>query len=503
MQNASTTLQPRAERMPLLTIAALVAAIHVLTNGRYGFHRDELQFLSDALHLDWGFVPYPPFTPFVERIGLHLFGLSMVGLRIFSVIAQSAVIYVSGLMAFELGGRLKAQCTAAVAVALSPLPLFQGTEFQYSSFDFLWWVLAAYFVIRLLKSEDPRWCLAVGATVGIGLMTKYAIAFFTVGILCGLIFSSARRYLRTPWFWGGILLAFLICLPNVIWQARHGFISWHFLNYIHARDIRWGRAQGFLVKQLWLCTNFFSVPLWIAGLIGYLRSPRYRALAWMYLLPLAYFIAAKGIYYYLSPAYPMLIAMGAVMAERWLAARLRTVPRRALQAVFFAGLAGSGLYACAMILPLASNGPLKQFALHKNETLREEIGWEQLVQTIAGIRDSLPAEQRSSTGVLVGNYGEQGAVELFGPAYQLPPPISLTNSAWLRGYPTPPPSTLIVVGFSRKTADKAFVGCQLAGHNGDITVLKNEESEYHPDIFVCGSPRLSWPEFWDEYQSFG
>jgi len=103
----------------------------------------------------------------------------------------------------------------------------------------------------------------------------------------------------------------------------------------------------------------------------------------------------------------------------------------------------------------------------------------------------------------VGNYGEQGAIEILGPPYQLPSPISMTNSAWLRGYPAPPPTTLIVIGFSRKSADKAFTGCTLAGRNGNSEGIKNEESEDHPDIFVCGGPRLPWPEFWKAYQSFG
>ena len=71
----------RADTWVLAGIAAVVAVIHLLTNNRYGFHRDELQFLSDARHLDWGFVAYPPLTPFVERIGLEIFGVSLVGLR--------------------------------------------------------------------------------------------------------------------------------------------------------------------------------------------------------------------------------------------------------------------------------------------------------------------------------------------------------------------------------------------------------------------------------------
>src|ERR1035441_4997243 len=151
--------RPKAETVLLLAIAAAVTLAHLLTNGRYGFHRDELQFLSDARHLDWGFVAYPPLTPFVERIGLELFGLSMVGLRLFSVLAQAAAIVVTGLMARELGGGRLAQGTAALAVALSPLPLFEGTEFQYTTFDYLWWVLIAYFTIRLLRTENPRWWL--------------------------------------------------------------------------------------------------------------------------------------------------------------------------------------------------------------------------------------------------------------------------------------------------------------------------------------------------------
>src|SRR5204862_96709 len=157
----------------LLLLITLAAAIfHIATNGRYGFHRDELQVLSDARHLDWGFVPYPPMTPFLENISLHLFGLSLIGLRLFSVIAQSIAIFVTGRMARELGGHPLAQITAALSVALSPLPLFEATEFQYSSFDLLWWVLIAYFVIRLLKTEDLRYWLAIGGAIGLGLQTK-------------------------------------------------------------------------------------------------------------------------------------------------------------------------------------------------------------------------------------------------------------------------------------------------------------------------------------------
>jgi len=486
----------------LIAIAAAVTLLHLVTNTRYGFHRDELQFLSDARHLDWGFVAYPPFTPFVERIGLGLFGLSMVGLRLFSVLAQAAAVVVAGLMAKELGGARLAQITAALAVAFSPLPLFEGTEFQYTTFDFLWWVLIAYFTVRLLNSENPRWWLAIGATVGLGLQTKYAIAFYIAGILAGLVVTPARRYFASRWFWAGIAMALLIFLPNLVWLVRHDFISYQFLQHIHARDVGEGRGEGFWKGQFLICANLAAAPLWIAGLIGFLRERRYRMLALMYLVPLALFAISKGRSYYMAGAYPMLLAMGAPMAERWLNSLPRWV-RRTIQTVYFAAFAFVSAYACAVILPIASSGPLRDFALAHNGDLREEIGWNELVRTVAQIRDSLPADEQAHLGITTGNYGEYGAIEILGRAYGLPSPIGTTNSEWLRGYPTTAPTTLIVLGLSAEQANDLFTGCRLAGHNGNSEGVRNEESQDHPDIFVCGPPRKPWAELWKEHRDFG
>ena len=494
--------RPRPATWTVAAIAIAIAVAHLLTNGRYGFHRDELQTLSDALHLDWGYVAYPPFTPFVERIALALFGTSMVGLRLFSVIAQSTAIFATGLMAHELGGNRWAQFAAALATAVAPLALFEGTEFQYTSFDYLWWVLIAYFVIRLLKTEDPRWCLAIGALVGLGLLTKYTMAFYAGGIVLGLLLTKARRYVVTREFWVGIGLAFLIFLPNLIWQVRHDFISLHFLQHIHQRDVGAGRAEGYWAGQFFLCANRYALPLWIAGLFGFLRSSKYRTLLWMWLCPVAFFWLSRGRHYYSGAAYPMLFAMGAVTIAGWLA-RLPRFWRSTLWTVYLLALLAWGVRASTVILPWQSHGTLKDFALRNNGDLREEIGWDDMVKTVAALRDSLSPEQQKDLGIVVGNYGEQGAIEILGRPYHLPPPISTTNSAWLRGYPTPPPGTLIVLGNSRESADRVFTSCRLAGHNGNSSGVVNEESKDHPDIFICGPPRLPWPEVWRKYQSFG
>jgi hypothetical protein len=486
----------------LFCIAAAFALFHILTNGRYGFHRDELQFLSDARHLDWGYVCYPPLTPFLQRIGLDLFGLSPVGLRLFSVIAQAIVILVTGLIASDLGGNRVAQIAAAFSVGLSGLPLFEATEFQYTSFSFLWWVLVCWFVIRLLKTDNPRWWLAIGTVIGLGLLTKYSVVFFVAGLLVGLAFSRARRYFIDPWFWAGVGIALVLFLPNILWLFHHDFVSYHFLQHIHKRDVGEGRADGYWKYQFLLDVNPFANPLWIAGLVAFLRSNRFRVLALMYLVPVLFFWIDKGRFYYVAEAYPVLIAMGAIVIVGWLAERPAWA-RRTLVTAYFVGLFAFGAYAAARLVPFASSGPLRDYALKNNTDLREEFGWNELVRTVASIRDSLPPEQREHLGITTANYGEYGAVEILGRAYGLPQPIGTTNSEWLRGYPTPSPTTLIVLGLGAEEANSIFTGCRWAGHNGNSLGIPNEESTDHPDIFVCGPPRKPWAQIWREHQDFG
>lgn len=485
-------------------IALAVAALHVATNGRFGFHRDELQVLDDARHLDWGFVAYPPLTPFLERVGLGVFGVSLVGLRMFSVLAQSAAILVTGLMARELGGGRLAQVAAALAVAAAPLSLFEGTEFQYSSFDYLWCVLIAWFLLRLLSSGNPRWWLAVGAAIGVGMQTKYTMAFFVAGIAAGVLLTPVRRHLRSPWLWAGAALSLVIFLPNAIWQARHGFVSLQFLHHIHARDVGEGRANGFLRDQFLVNTNLLTAQLWIAGLYYYLCSRegrRFRLLGWLYLVPLLLYLLAKGRGYYLGAAYPMLFAAGGLLLER-LAGRLSVAWRRVVYAATFAAMATGGAFACALILPLGAISR-DNFALRHNGDLREEIGWTELAAEVARVRDSLPREERERLAIVTGNYGETGALDLYGPKYGLPPVISGTNTAWYRGFGDPPPRTLIVVGISRGFADRHFASCRPAGHNGNPYGIENEESRDHPDILVCGAPPAGWAEFWQGFRWFG
>lgn len=245
----------------LLVLALAKLVLHLLTNGQYGFHRDELATLDDARELAWGYVAYPPMTAALACMALALFGPSLTGVRLFVALAQSLAMVLAGLMARELGGSRGAQVVTALAAAIAPITLSMGTMFQYGAFDYLWWVLLAYLIVRRLNSADPRWWLGIGAIIGLGMLTKYTMVFWVAGLAGGVLLTPARRDLKSPWLWGGVALSLLIVLPNLIWQVQHDWISLAFLRSIHARDVRIGRTSAYLIEQFFVCTNPFTISL--------------------------------------------------------------------------------------------------------------------------------------------------------------------------------------------------------------------------------------------------
>jgi 4-amino-4-deoxy-L-arabinose transferase-like glycosyltransferase len=509
-QNLTSHLdQPRdtrADTAVLVALALFVLILHILTNGQYGFHRDELALLDDAHYLAWGYVAYPPVTPLLGRVSLELFGHSLRGARFFPALAQAIAVLLSGLMARELGGKRLAQFVAALAAAIAPMALTSGSLLQYITFDYLWWVLVSYLLVRLLRTENPSWWLAVGAAVGLGMLTKYTMIFLVAGIVVGLLSTNARRYLKSPWLWAGAAVSLLIFLPNLIWQIRNDFISLEFLRQIHERDILLGRPQAFLPEQVWIVANPITIPLWLAGLLFYFlgdAAKPFRVIGWMFIVPFVLFLAMKGRGYYIAPAYPMLLAAGAVVEERWLAS-MRIGWARVWRAITLAVLVIGGVLIAAAALPMAPVGSRWFRAVSRvNGYFREEIGWPELVAQVASIRDSLPADEIGQAAILAANYGEAGAINMYGPAFGLPKAISGMNSYWARGYGDPPPQILIVLGFSRKNVDQFFTSCELAGRTTNKFRVLNEETRDHPYIFVCRKLRYDWPEFWKEFRYYG
>lgn len=492
----------------ILVLLALVRVLlQVLINGQYGFHQDELVTLDAAAHhLAWGYVAWPPVTPFLGRVALSLFGPSVMGLRSFAALAEGLVMLLAGLMIRDLGGGRWAQILGAVAVASSPLSNVQGGLFQYETFDYLCWVLLAFTVLGLLKSDNPRRWLAIGAVIGLGMMNKYTIAFSVAGIIVGVLVTRNRRYLTNRWLWGGALLALVIWLPNLLWEAQNHWISLYFLASIHTRDVQAGLTSGFLRDQILFNFNPVMLFLVIAGLYYFFftsAGQRYRMMGWMYIVPFILLLLVQGRGYYLAATYPVLAAGGAVWWEghlsritspRW--ARLWRWTTWSVLSVFAALL-------IATELPLAPLGSAWWEVISKsNVELKSEVGWPELVQSVAKVYHSLPESEKAHTAILAASSGEIGSIDLYGPAYGLPAVISGFDSYWQYGYGNPPPQTLIVLGFSGSFLAN-FQDCTLIAPITTPFNIQNDEIIDHNSIYLCHHLRQPWPEFWQKFQYFG
>jgi hypothetical protein len=321
-----------------------------------------------------------------------------------------------------------------------------------------------------------------------------------------MLLTPNRRYLRSAWFWCGVALALLVVAPNLWWQYQHHFVSLAWMRSIHARDIGLGRTDHFLLNQLWKVCAVVALPLLFAGFWFLFARPegrRWRMIGWMYVLTFAGLMAARGRDYYLAPAYPMLLAAGAVWSEKWLGS-LPAQRQMRIRGAAWRTLWIGGLTMAALMVPVAPvNSAWWRVANAVNEQFNMEIGWPELAASVAQVRDSLPAADRAAVGVLASDEGEAGAVNLYGRAYDLPRAISGMNSNWLRGYGDPPPQTVIAVGFKPDELSGIFASCQVAARLSNPYGVVNDTFRDREQVYVCRHIRSPWPEFWKHFQYYG
>jgi hypothetical protein len=489
----------QSDLVPLFAIASSVLVLHAVVGNGYGFHRDELQTLDDARHMAAGFVAYPPLTPLAGRIAIALFGISPWVFRLPAAVVNAVSLVMVGLTARELGGRRLAQAIALLMCL--PVAVVFSTMLQYNTFDYLAWALATFSMARLLRTGDARWWIGVGAAIGIGVLSKYSIALLAASIVAGVIaLPSQRHWLRSRWFYFGMLTTLVIASPNFIWLATHHFITLEMEQTIHARDVRIGRTAGYWTDQLRF--NLFAVPLVVAGLVWLLRSARFRLLAFFYLGPLVLFAVVKGRGYYLLPAYIGVNAAAGVVFERGLELLSRRM-RVMVTAVACAALVCDAVALGCMFVQIATPGSaFFQWQVRNSDDIGDETGWPEFVNAVADAYHSLTPAERDRLAILADNYGEAGALELYGPQHGLPEPIALVNSFWLRGYGPFPPENVLVTGQKLKNLAPHFESCRLVGEVRIPYGVRNEEAR-SPEIYLCHHLNGSWDEVWQKERHFG
>jgi hypothetical protein len=483
--------------LALLGLAVVKLVVQLAVAGRYGFHRDELYYLAAGQHPSLGYVDYPPVTAMVARLSTLVFGHSLVGLRVWPAAAGAVVVVLAGLIARELGGRRFAQILAAVLVLCSPMFLGGNSMLQTVTFDELMWAICIYLVARLLsRGGPPRLWLAIGVAFGVGLETKYTILVLAMGLAVGLVLTAQRHWLVTPWPWLAALIAAAFLAPNLVWQATHGWPTLEFLGNHNAEMAAENPPVRFLSEQL-LLIGFAIVPLWIAGLVHLLRSPRFRMLGLAAAVVMLVLLVQRAKSYYAGPVYPLLLAAGAISFERFLSGHESERGRRRRVRWLIAALAISSIVAAPFALPVL---PLDQMVHYHLDELRTDyadmVGWPELVGTLDAAYRSLPPDERATARVLASNYGEAGAVDWFGPQLGLPPAISGHDTFWFWRPRHEIVGPLITVGYQSPELRTLCGDLRQVATVTNSAGARNEERG--GSVFLCRDLRIpldAWPAF--------
>jgi hypothetical protein len=497
-------------------LAAAKLLLHLATANVYGFFIDELYFLACGQRLAWGYVDMPPLTAFQAWLTRALFGDSPWSIRLFPALAGAGLVLLTGALVRALGGGRFAQGLAALAVVVAPAYLAFDSYLSMNSIEPLLWMGCALLVIRMIRSGDTRLWLAFGVLAGIGLENKATMLMFGFAAVAGLLLTAERRLLWSRWLLAGGALAFLLFLPNLLWMIRHHFPMLELLANIRrdGRDVQFDPVRFLGMQALFLFP--LSVPIWLLGLwrlLGSAAGRPNRALGWAYLICLAVLLATRGKVYYLVPAYPMLLAAGAVSLEEGLGRDVRRWGRW-LKPAIAAALALGGALLAPTALPLLppdlygrytealgiaqpriehrATGPMPQL-------FADRFGWPEMVATVARVYRSLPPEERRRCAIFANDFGQGGAIDFYGPRYGLPRAIGGHVNYWIwgpRGYSGEP---MIVLGDTREGASKWYDSVEPVAEVGHPDAMRQE----HFTIFLCRRPK-GWTlrEIWPRLKQY-
>ena len=497
-------------RRPSLWLGLLTIAIHLLVNGRYGFFRDELYFIVCGQHPALGYVDQPPLVPFLAAGSRALFGDFLIGFRLVPMLAMTATVAMTAEFARLNGGGRFAQWLSGLALLFGLEFLVFGLLVSTDMLQPLACLLCGWCLVRLEQTGEERWWLAIGAVVGIALLSKYLIAFFVVALAAGLLFTPIRRSLARPWVYLGAGLAFLLVAPNLWWQASHG---WPFLELGKAgaggKNLELSPLDFFLQQLLF--AGPLAAPVWLSGLWAGFVRPRWtvwRAFAIAYLILFAVFVAIHGKAYYISSFYPLLLATGAVRLEGWLT-------RPSVRGAALGALALSGLVTAPFAVPVLSEkayiayaaavglSPAATASEHNRlgilpQHFADMHGWREMAAKVAAVYRALPPEDRARAVFFGQDYGQSAAIDVFGRPLGLPPAIGGHNNYFLWGPMGHDGSVMLAVGGDRRDYDRLFGSVTVAGKTDDLYAMPYENRP----IYVLRNMKVPLGRYWPRVKHY-
>jgi hypothetical protein len=478
-------ISPTSQRVSLwpwvYILSVLYFALHLATSTRYGYFRDALYYLACSEHLAFGYVDQPPLIALLGWIARHTLGTSLPALLFWPALAGAARIVLTAAFARELGAGRFGTVLAAALAATPGVWWVIDHQFAMNCLEPLIWGGLAFTVLRLIKTRNPKLWLVFGTIAGIGLQSKYSIIIFAAALIAGLLLTGQRRLLFTPWILAGGAIAFLIFLPNLVWNIQNNFPFLELMQNIRTtgKDVVLSPGQ-YLLQQI-LMMNPVSFPFWFGGLLFLFFSrhaKNYRALGWTFVITIAVFMITHGKDYYSAATYVLVFAAGAVAAERLLSTGRLSTLQRILKPACFLWLILGVVPLLPLVLPVL---PIDRFVRYQSylpfevpktetsfvgETLpqyyADEFPWPGMVAEVARVYHSLTPEEQKRTAIFGNNYGQAAAIDFFGPQYGLPKAISGHQNYFLWGPRHYTGEIVIVLGDEESDAREQFESVTVA-----------------------------------------
>lgn len=521
-------------------LSLLKLGIHLLAMNQYGFHRDELLHLAASEHLAWGYMEFPPLIAFLAYISQSIFGNELWAIRILPALLGFAIVWLTYAMVKEMGGRLFAQILAVICILTSVAYYRNHTLFQPVAFDQLFWVLAFYFFIKYINTRENSFLLWIGIVVGLGLLNKYTMFFWLVGIILAAFLTPYKKLLNHRWTWYALLIALIIFLPNLIWQFQQGFPVLGHAKGLYETQFYKLNYQDFLASQFW-GMHPVTFPIWLIGLFYLLFADKrseweasvfhnfhfksgiariytlrpFQVFGFAYLMILGLFLLVGGKGYYLFSFYPMLFAAGAIAMERLTKLKYPSIERERMSQVFRIAL-------CLILLifgmlwmpfgtPFLSINTFVQYANLEQDELghyenltgdyADMFGWEEQVQLVSDVYQSLPNNEKSNAIIWAENYGEAAAIQILGKKYNLSAPICFSGSFynWSKPKLEKDLNTFITIGLEVNFMKEVFEEVEV------IQIIRHPFAigeENGIPLCICRKPKKPLKDFWKEFEEY-
>ncbi len=486
--------------------------LHLFAIKGFGYFRDEFYYISCSDHLAFGYVDQPPLAAWLLRAVRTVLGSSVVAIRIVPIFLGAVFVFMTGWIARELGGG-KFGLALAAATAFSPMSaFFMFNYYSMNSIDLVIWLFCFYFIIRAIKTGDSKYWLWFGLTAGIGLLNKISLLFLGFGIFVGLLLTKERKQFKEKYLWYGAALAGLLFLPYVLWNMTH---DWAHLEFIHnAKTMKMAAVTplSFLLNQL-IDQNPITLLVWLPGLWFFFFNPRgknYRLFGWMFIALWVLFTVQGAKAYYLSAAYPILFAGGALQWETWFKRLKVKWPGPALISFILIPT----LFLCPIALPILpvkqTIGLQKMIGIEPASGERSEVGvlpqhyadmhgWEGMVEKVAGVYQSLPPEDQEQCIIFGSNYGVAGAIHVLGRKYNLPPVFSGHNNHFFWPPTGHSGKVMIVVGGRQENHKEFFREVTEVDRTGCVYCMPHENNK---PIYLCRGPKAPLESIWPRVKHF-